>query len=582
MNKRNFPSNKNSRTGSVDENRATSLEEKRQLIEAKRLRVVLIILAIPLFAMFAKLVDYDIVNVDRYTALANERRVVESTLYAKRGTIYDRTGNILATSVECHNVFLNPNAVEDDQAVIDAFEDILNIDPKETRKMLSQDTTFTYVRHKVDEVDCDKLRALHIVGIDFEPTVKRVYPYGNLCAQVLGVVGVDNQGLTGLELYYNDILSGVDGTFARELGRDGSYIAGGSYELLPAVDGTDIVLSIDANLQEIAETELKAAVERSESEYGSVCLIDPRNGEILAAASYPTFDPSDLSTAASADLNLRLVTDSYEPGSTFKPFTASIALDSGSMTDSTSIEVPPMLLVGDDEVTDVDKRDWRMDMDLREILRRSSNTGIALVGQSAGQDTFASYIDAFGFGTPMGIDFPGEISGFVTQRADYNGATVGAMSFGQAVSVPPIQIIRAMTAIANDGTMTTPHFLISAGENKANWSKLDVHVISESTADQVADYMQTVVDEGTGSAGHIDGYALSGKTGTAQIANDAGGYAEDAYFASFIGFGPTPEPCVMGYINLCGTLGTGGGFAAPAFGNIMSETLLDLGIYPSE
>lgn len=582
MNKRNTSSNKNSRMGSAQKHRATSFEEQRQQTEAKRLRFILILLALPLLAMFVKLLDYDVVNVDKYTTLANERRVVESTLYAKRGTIYDRNGNILATSVECHNVFLNPNAVEDDQAVVDAFQEILNIDPKDTRKMLNQDTTFTYVRHKVDEVDCDKLRDLHIIGIDFEPTVKRVYPYGNLCAQTLGVVGVDNQGLTGLELYYNDILSGVDGTFARELGRDGSYIAGGSYELLPAVDGTDIVLSIDANLQQIAETELKAAVERSESEYGSVCLIDPNNGEILAAASYPTFDPTDLSGAVAEDLNLRLVTDSYEPGSTFKPFTAAIALDSGSMTSGSALEVPPVLLVGDDEVTDVDHRDWRMNMDLREILRRSSNTGIAMVGQSAGQDTFASYVDAFGFGTPMGIDFPGEIKGFVTPRADYNGATVGAMSFGQAVSVPPIQIIRAMTAIANDGTMTTPHFLISAGEKKADWSKLDVNVIAESTADQVADYMQTVVDDGTGSAGHIDGYALSGKTGTAQIANDQGGYSEDAYFASFIGFGPTPDPCVMGYINLCGTLGTGGGFAAPAFGTIMQDTLLDLGIYPSE
>ena len=580
MNKRNKSSNNYRRTGSFHDRRATSLEEEHD--ESKRIRILVGLMLIPICFMVFRLIDYDIINVDKYTSIANDRRVAETTLYAKRGTIYDRNGNILATSIECHNVFLNPNAVEDDQAVIDAFQSILNIDPKETREMLALDTTFTYVRQRVDEADCDKLRELHIVGIDFEPTVKRVYPYGNLCAQALGVVGVDNQGLTGLELYYNDTLSGIDGTLIRERGRDGSYIASGAYELVPAVDGTDIVLSIDINIQEIAETELKAAVERSESEYGSVCIVDPHNGEILAAASYPTFDPTDLSTAGSADLNLRLVTDTYEPGSTFKPFTAAMALDSSAMSGSTEFNVPPMLLVGDDEVTDVDHRDVPMVMDLREILRRSSNTGIAMVGQSVGQDTFASYIDAFGFGTPMGIDFPGEINGFVTPRNEYNGATVGAMSFGQAVSVPPIQIIRAMTAIANDGVMTTPHFLISAGDVKADWSKLNTQVIAEETADKVADYMQTVVDDGTGSAGHIDGYELSGKTGTAQIANDQGGYSEDAYFASFIGFGPTPDPCVMGYINLCGTLGTGGGFAAPAFGNIMSEALLDLGIYPSE
>ena len=540
--------------------------------------VVLVFAAILVLGAVARLAWYDIFNADWYVAQATERRLTDQTVFAKRGTIYDRNGNVLATSVDCFNVAVNPRLVEDRDAVATALADVLAVDRAEAMERLSRDTTFVYIKKQVDQDLVDELRETGLAGFEYEPTVKRVYPYGNLASQVLGVVGNDNEGLTGLELYYNDILSGTDGSVVYEHGLYGERIAGGAYEETPAKDGTDIVLSIDANIQRAAEDAIAQAVEDADANYGSIIVTDPNTGEILAACSYPTYDQTDLANAESSALNLRVVTDSYEPGSTFKTLTAAMAVDSGSMTSESSIYVPAQVKVGDDIVTDVDDRDWGMDMTLREILRRSSNTGIALVGESMGADSFASYLEKFGIGSKTGVDFPGEVTGIVPAREDYTGASVGAMSFGQAVSVPPIQLVRAVGAIANGGTLKTPHFLVSKGGEKVDWSEGDSKAISGEAASSVADMMRTVVDEGTGEAGQVEGYDVSGKTGTAQRASESGGYEENNYMASFMGFAPTDDPQVLVYVTLDGTAGSGGGQAAPPFQKVMAQALDTLGV----
>ena len=525
-----------------------------------------------------KLAEYQIFDVEKNRARADNRRVHGSDLFAKRGTIYDRNGNVLASCAECSNVYVNPSLVESKQKAVKAWVEILGVDKEEALEKVSGDGTFAYIKRQVDQEDCDLLAREQIAGIEFERTIKRVYPYGSLAAQVLGAVNVDNVGISGLESYYNEILTGTNGYVERESGIDGSFIAGGAYEKEPAVDGVDIVLSIDANIQQAAEDAMAAAVQDSGAKYGSAIVCDPTTGEILAACSSPTFDPADLSTARTEDMNLRVVTDAYEPGSVFKALVCGMAIDMGKVTPDTEFDVPAKVLVGSDYVSDVDERDYQMEMTVREIMRRSSNTGMVLVGEKIGEDSFASYLEAYGIGSKSGIDFPGESAGIIRDRSDYDGSSLGSMSFGQGIAVAPIEILRAMTGIANKGMMSTPHFLISKKGEDVDWGEKK-RCISEEAAEQVVSMMETVVEEGTGSGAQIEGYRIAGKTGTAERAGEDGGYQQSNNMASFLGFVSPGHPKAMVYITLDGTAYTSS-VAMPPFQAIMQATIDALGIKP--
>lgn len=532
----------------------------------------------------ARLADYQIFNANRYLAEADARRMISQTLYAKRGTIYDRNGTVLVSSVECKNVYVNPQLIEKKQRkkAIAALVDVLGVDEEYVADLIDQDTTFAYVKRQVDDEDAELLAQKEIAGIEFEPSIKRVYPNGTLASQVLGIVNVDNVGVSGLEKQYDEILTGVNGSLVRERALDGTFIAGGAYKKIPAQDGMDIVLGIDANIQRVAEDAIAEVVERVGAKNGSVLVSDPTTGEIICACSYPTYDPTDLANASNEDLNLRVVTDVYEPGSVFKSFVAAAGIEHEGMTPDTAMDVPAMVRVGDDEVRDADKRDYGLNMTLREMMRRSSNTGFVLVGEKIGADDFDQYvIKDFGFGTSTGIDFPGESLGIIKGRSEYDGATLGSMSFGQALAVEPVQMVRAMSAIANKGVMTTPHFLKTRAGQEVDWTDGEQQVLSAETAAAVADMMRTVVDEGTGTVAQVSGYEISGKTGTAERAVEGtSGYQEGNYMSSFMGFASTTDARAMCYITLDGTA-AGSDAATPVFKTIMETALPALGIKPT-
>lgn len=527
-----------------------------------------------------KLAGHQIFYHDENMARVDARRLAAQTLYAKRGTLYDRNGNVLASSVECANVAVNPQIVKDSERVVAALVDVLGVDEDQTRKDVAGEGTWVYIKRRVDAEDVEALEKKGLSGIEFEPTIKRFYPYGTLASQVLGVVNIDNEGITGLELQYDEVLTGVNGQIVRERAADGSYIAGGAYSKVAAQDGCDLVLTLDANIQRAAEDALAEAVEKSGAHYGSVIVTDPTTGEILAACSNPTYDPTDLSSARTEDMNLRVVTDAYEPGSVFKALVCGMGIDLGLMDVDTTFEVPASVKAGDDDVTDVDDRDYGMTMTLREIMRRSSNTGMVLVGKEIGADSFASYIDSYGIGAVSGVDFPGENRGIVKARDEYDGASVAAMSFGQSLAVSPIEVMRAISAISNGGVMTCPHFLKASRGEEVDWSEHDARAISKNAAAQVADMMRTVVDEGTGSGGQVEGYDVSGKTGTAQRASEEGGYQEGSFMASFMGFAPTDDPKVQVYVTLDGTSYTSAAAAGP-FAKVMAASLSALGVSPT-
>lgn len=544
-------------------------------------KIVLVLFAL----VVLRLVWFQVIQTSNLSNTADSEHITSIELLAKRGTIYDRNGNVLATSVECQTIYCNPNAVKDKNHAATILADSLGGKQADYLKVLSQDTTFAYIQKRVDDDVADKifeqLQGDDIDGIYSLEDVKRVYPYGSVGGQVLGFVGDDGDGLSGLELYYNDILKGANGEMIMERGLTGIPVAGGASEIHEAKDGTDIVISLDVNVQKVAEDNLVQGVADANAESGNVVVTDPKTGEILAACSLPLFDPTDTSTITDASLNLTSVTASYEPGSTFKPIMVAVGYDNGIFNRDTVYNIPAETQVGDDTVTDVDGRDYSMDMSPTEMLKRSSNVGAALFGQAIGADTFAAGIKKFGIGQKTGVDFPGESAGIVLDRSEYTGASLGSMSFGQSLSFPSIQLVRAIGAIANDGVILTPHFLVQKGGSNVDWGEGE-QAVSAEAANMVTEDMKVVVndDEGTGKNARIAGYLIAGKTGTGEMASESGGYKEDSFLSSFIGFANADDPDILVYVGIYGTAQHGSTAAAPVFSAIMSEALTDLAVQP--
>ena len=518
-----------------------------------------------------------------YSSAAEAQRTNTMTLHAKRGTIYDRNGNALAMSVECETIYANPKAVTDPSGVSSLLVRSLGGDKSDYMDLLTQDTTFVYIERQVDQEVADELRdqlsAHELTGVYFVSDTKRVYPYGTVGAQVIGYVGTDGNGLSGLELYYDDILTGTDGEMIMETGLDGTPIAGGASTVTEARDGTDLVISIDADLQEICERSITEAVDTYLADSGSVMVTDPLSGEVLAACSTPLPDFSNLEDSSS--LNLKLVTNAFEPGSVFKVLTTSIGIEAGLFTEDSVYTVPAQVQVGSDYVTDVDGRDYTMDMSVRDMLVRSSNTALAqLVQDVIGAETFSEGVDRFGIGKTTGIDFPGEIAGIVRDLEDYDGSTAGSMAFGQGLAIPMVQIVRAFGAVANGGVPLTPHFLVYRGEEQVEWPAGE-RIISEETVAQEIDMMRGVMTEGSGTSGSVEGYDFAGKTGTGEQADESGGYRDDYYVSSLCAFANASAPEILLYVGLNGTPYLSSASSGVVFNEIARQAVGILGISPA-
>lgn len=535
-------------------------------------------------AVSLRLVWLQVITARNLSDAAQYSRTVEIDLRARRGTIYDRNGNVLAISVDCKTIFCNPTEIDRPEQVADLLVEHLGGERKEYLSIIRSKETFAYIERAVD---MNKATALEqalsdaeLRGVYFVDDSKRDYPYGDVGGQVLGIVGIDGDGLSGLEYYYDDILRGTDGTMVMEMGIGGTPIAGATASVVEAKDGTDIFISLDVDVQMVAEEKITTAVKDFQAESGTVLVMDPKTGELLAACSTPLLPVSDFSLMEEGSETLKPVSYSYEPGSIFKILTSAIGIEGGVVTPWTTYVVPDLVEVGDDLVADDDGRDYTMSMSLTEMMRRSSNTGLAMVAQDTiGEELFAEGVDRFGIGHATGIDFPGEEAGLVRPLAEYDGATLGSMAFGQGLAVPMIQMVRAVGAIANGGYPCTPHFLVHKGGAEVEWP-VGEQIVSQETCDQVIDMMRTVVLEGTAINAQVPGYDVAGKTGTGEQASESGGYLSNAFMSSLIGFAPASDPEVLVYVGLNGTPYLASGSAAPTFSSIMSETLNDMGVTP--
>ncbi len=537
-----------------------------------------------LLVVAGKLIQLQVVAAPAYAQRAAAQRTRDVTLPPKRGSIYDREGEPLAVSVEARTIYATPYLVEDPSSAAEALAGILGGEAATYEERLSKRSGFVYIARKVDMERAVAVEKLDLAGIGFLEDSRRTYPSGELACQVLGFVGVDDQGLAGIEQYYDEILAGTPGTLLAERDPFGRLIPGGVMHAEEPVDGQNIVLTIDKDIQYQTQIALNEAVEKWNAASGTVVIMDPRNGDILAMASYPGFNPNKYREATPDAIRNRAVTDTYEPGSTVKSLTAAAVIDKGLATPDTMYDLPSTIKVGGRTIGEAHPRP-RANWSLTEIVTKSSNVGAVKLGMELGPEGLYEYFDRFGLTEKTGVDFPGEVKGWLPPTGQWSASTIGTVPFGQGVSMTTLQLARALSAIANEGALPTPHFLQALPDDQLTrlvWPTKNV--LSPETSRVMQEVMGAVITEGTGGSAAVPGYTVAGKTGTAQKARtDGRGYAAGKYVASFSGFLPAEDPQVLIIVNIDEPRNAiyGGVVAAPVFSRLAEFAVSHLKIPPT-
>jgi cell division protein FtsI (penicillin-binding protein 3) len=498
------------------------------------------------------------------------------TVPGLRGDLLDRRGNKLAASEDAATIYATPYQVKNPPGAAAKLAPILDEKKSEVLEALTAEGGFSYVAQKVDLGTAAKVEALDLEGIGQLPDSRRTYPQGEMAGQVIGAVGSDSEGLTGLEQGEEDVLGGSDGE--RRIVNDalGEPIRLETVE--EAEDGEDIELTLDPMIQRETERVLAGVGETYSPKGATAIVVDPRSSQVLAMANWPPVNPEDLSEVSNEDLLNKATGFTYEPGSTFKAFTVSAALEEKLVTPTTEFVLPPVLQVADRTIEDSHPRGTET-MSVATILAHSSNVGAATIGLKVGEEKFDKWIRRFGFGRPTGIQYPAEEQGLLLDLDEYSGSTLGNEAMGQGLSVTPIQMVAGYTAIANGGMLRPPQLIKKVGEEEIHEPK-GKRVIRPEVAAQVREMLEGVLAPGgTASEVSVPGYTLAGKTGTAQVAED-GTYSETKYVASFIGFAPAQDPQFLAAVIVDEPQGEiyGGSVAAPAFGQIAEFALPYLGV----
>lgn len=514
------------------------------------------------------------------TAEARTQQVTTVTVPGERGRVLDRNGKVLAVTEEAATVIATPYQVVDPAGTARALGAILpDVTAAELEEKLSAETGFEYLAHKVGLDEADEIEELEIHGIDTIPDSRRLYPQGELAAQVIGAVGSENEGLTGLEQAEEETLGGADGE--QEVVHDARGNPIRFDVLKPSSVGDDLQLTIDAAIQDRAEEAIADATERYAAKGATAIVMDPNTGDLLAMANTPGFDPADLESASDESLANRATSFTYEPGSTFKAFTVGAALEEGQVTPETSFHLPSTIKVADRTIEEAHTRP-PIDATVSEILAQSSNVGAVTIGLDLGAETFDSWVRKLGFGEPTGVAYPGEERGIVPEVEDYSGSSMGNLPIGQGLSVTPLQMASAYSAIANGGTLLEPRLISRLAGEPVSGDAEGSRVFSQRTSSQLRTMLEGVLAPGgTASEVEVPGYALAGKTGTAEKAED-GGYSESRFVASFVGFAPAqdPELLVAVMVDEPTYANSGGEVAAPVFGEIAEFALPYMGVSP--
>lgn len=566
------------------------MNAKRNYKKSKSWRIgfVFLFLCLVFGGIIYRLFDLQIVNYKFYSAKASDQHDFSKVLDPARGSVYmkDRFGDIypLATNKDSASVFAVPNEVvaENREQTAQKLADILGLDKNDVLARISKEgDPYEPIKSKISDEETAKIKNENLKGIYFSAKEGRFYPYGNVASSVVGfVASPDNEfvGQYGLEKLYNEKLSGKKGLLVAERGIGDAIIFTAGREYKPALDGVDLILTVDPNIQFKAEEILKGAIEKWQAEKGAVIVMNPKTGAIKAMANYPDFDLNEYAKVEDYSTYINPAVQSvFEPGSVMKPITMAIGLDNEVVTPETKYIDEGVVRIGGYKIMNFDNQ-AHGEKTMREVLQMSLNTGVVFVQKKIQKPIFKSYFEKFGFSGKTGIDLPGEVKNNITNLNENRDINYATASFGQGIAVTPIQMINAIGALANRGKMMRPYIIeefktLDGKTQKANPQEVG-QIVSPETAEKIVSMLVDVVKKGYDKKAGVEGYSVAGKTGTAQIPGENGGYSDDVIH-SFVGFAPAYDPEFIVLIKI--DKPQGNRFAAntlsPFFGEMMNYLL---------
>ncbi len=547
--------------------------------------VLFVLMGLALAGLSARLVDLQGVSSAKYARLGLDQRIHTVPLSAERGSVFDRNGEDLASSLTQETVVADPAVIRNPAKTAAALAPVVGVPENQLLSGLSnRQSRFFYVARKVDATVAAAVKKLKLPGIEFIPESKRFYPSGSLAAPVLGFTGTDNSGLAGIESGFNSLLTGTPGEMRFEEDPRGREIPAGSSQLKPSKRGDDIVLTLDSSLQFQAEQVLEGEVTAAQAKGGIAIVADVKTGDILAMANVDGGDATHPAHPAAATEHNRALTDVYEPGSTNKLITIAAALEEGKVGPQTPIPVPSSIVVGGKQFTD-DEAHPAETLSTTDIVRQSSNIGTIQIAKQLGKQKLDQYLRAFGLGRTAGTMFPGEAEGILPDVSLYSDTSMATVPIGQGLAVTAMQTLDTFMTIANGGVTRPPRLVAAtidaAGKRHDVAAVAGTRVVSPQTAAEMTDMLSQVVSSGTGTSGAVPGYPTAGKTGTARKPPyDKPPYK---YVASFAGFAPKDAPSLAAIVVLDEPVTAiyGGTVAAPAFARIMQEALRTKDVAPS-
>ena len=570
--------------------RRPPLRRRRRRVNGRRRLLALLILSLLAFlAISGRLVILQVFDAGSLDQAAARQRLTVIDLPATRGRIFDRNLDDLALSVPARAVWADPRLVKDKQATAARLSRILGIPRPKLAERLALKSHFVYLARRIPKQTGDRIQRLRPPGVFVEGDVARRYPSGSVAAQVLGFVDAEGNGVAGIEQHYDGLLRGHEGKVQLERDPQGRAIPQGRRSLEPAVPGTDLVITIDQQLQYVTEQALAKAVHDHKAKAGSVVVMSPRTGEILAMANVPTFDPNRIAGSKPEARKNRAIADVFEPGSTNKTITAAAALQHGVVTPKTETIVPDNLPLCPEKTFHDSHSHAPELMTFADIVARSSNVGTIMTARNLGKDRLYQAELDFGYGRRSGVDLPGESPGIVRAAKDWYCTDLGTNAIGQGVAVTVLQMASVYATVANHGVQRAPTLLRGTVDARGRVAKADRRpgrrVLSTRTAKSLSRILEGVVEEGgTGTAAAMDEWRVAGKTGTARVPDTVhGGYLPGAYVGSFIGYAPAERPQVVVAVVIDRpTRGYyGGSVAAPVFKEVAATALRRLGVVPT-
>ncbi len=548
---------------------------------------MLLCVSVAFFGLAARLIMLQIVDAPAYARIASDQRKREILFPARRGTIYDRDGEPLAISVDLQTVYTDPKLVQDPAGEAQRLAPVLGQKVQRLEAKLRgviPGDRFEYLARQVEPDVAEQVRELDLPGVFMRAEAKRYYPNDGLASHIVGFADIDGRGVAGIELQYDDILEGQPGRMILEQDPSGNALPQAEFSYERPRPGRSLFLTVDKEIQYFTELTLAQATETYKAKAATAIVMRPDTGEVLAMANVPDYNPNDPDASPKAALRNRAVTDFYEPGSVFKLVAFSGALEERVITPKRVFVVPDEMPYSDRVFHDSHSHPTE-EMTAAEIIKDSSNVGTIKIGLELGGEELDAYVRQFGFGSATGLDFPGESPGMVIDRDDWTGPTIATIPLGQGVAATPLQMVSAYATLANGGVWVEPKLLSgtmnSRGKVVPASPPAEKRVVSAKTARKMTHMLTAVVDEGTGTAAAVPGYAIAGKTGTAQKPVPTGGYG-DQYVASFAGYAPADDPEIVIIVSFDEPDGIyGGATAAPTFATIAEFALRRLGVPPT-